>query len=135
MPVSAQYLEYVMDQLSSVGDVTSKRMFGGVGFYFDQLFFGVIDDDTVYFKVDDQTRQRYERAGAKGFDPYGDGRPSIGYYTVPVNVLEDRDELRVWALDSIEVARRAASKKKKRAAGSAKKKAAEQARGAGRAKK
>jgi DNA transformation protein len=106
MAVSSQYLEYVLDQLSCIGPVVHKRMFGGVGFYFDGLFFGLIDGDVTFLKVDDQTRPRYEEAGSVGFDPYKDGRPSIGYFTLPVAVLEDQDELRIWAREAVEAARR-----------------------------
>jgi len=112
MAVSKEYLEYVVDQLACVGSIEHKRMFGGIGFYFDGLFFSLIDDDTLYFKVDDQTRPRYEKARSRGFDPYKDGRPSTGYFTVPAEVLEDQDELRVWAQEAIEVARQKAGSKK-----------------------
>lgn len=111
MSVSAEYLEYVLDQLSSVGSVEHKRMFGGIGIYFDGLFFALIDDDILYFKVDDLTRQRYEDAGSKGFDPFKNGQPSRNYFTVPVSVLEDLDELRGWTRDAIGVAGRALAKK------------------------
>jgi DNA transformation protein len=111
MPVSSQYLEYVLDQLSCIGPVVHKRMFGGIGFYFDGLFFGLIDDDVTYLKVDDQTRARYQKAGAVGFDPYKDGRPSVGYFSLPVTVLEDQDELRTWAREAVEAARRKSQSK------------------------
>ena len=106
MPVSKEYLAYVVDQLSCIGAIEQKRLFGGMGFYFDGLFFGFIDDDVVYLKVDDQTRERYRKAGSIGFDPYKDGRQSLSYFALPVEVLEDQDELRVWAREAIEVARR-----------------------------
>jgi len=115
MPVSKEYLEYVLDQLESIGPVISKRMFGGVGLYSDALFFGLIDDDILYFKVDDLTRHYYLQANSKGFDPYGDGNASLSYYSVPAEVLEDTDELKVWAAASIEAARRKAATSKRRA--------------------
>src|SRR5215813_4755031 len=100
MPVSKQYLEYVLDQLRCIGDIESKRMFGGIGLYSDALFFGLIDDDVLYFKVDDQTRPRYLSAKAKPFDPYKDGNVSSGYYSVTAAVLEDVDELKSWAREA-----------------------------------
>jgi DNA transformation protein len=114
MAVSKEYLAYVVDQLSTVGEVDPRRLFGGMGFYFGGLFFALIDDDTLFFKVDQQTRAQYEEAGMKGFDPFKDGRQSLGYYAVPASVLEDQDELRLWALQAIEVARRKSRVKKSR---------------------
>ena len=115
MPVSKEYLEYVLDQLECIGPVVSKRMFGGIGLYSDALFFGLIDDDILYFKVDDLTRPDYLKSKTKPFDPYGDGNASMSYYSVPVEVLEDTDELKVWARGSVEAARRKAATRKPRA--------------------
>jgi TfoX/Sxy family transcriptional regulator of competence genes len=38
-------------------------MFGGVGIYAGNLFFALIADDTVYFKVDAATRPQFEERG------------------------------------------------------------------------
>jgi DNA transformation protein and related proteins len=65
MPVGAAFLQYVLEQLERAGKVASRRMFGGVGLYCDGLFFGLIDDDTLYFKVDNTTRADYEARGGK----------------------------------------------------------------------
>jgi DNA transformation protein len=49
--VSSDYLAYVLDQLSQLGGASSRRMFGGVGLYFDELFFGLISGDTRYYRT------------------------------------------------------------------------------------
>lgn len=33
MPVSPEYLDYLIDQLKAFGQVAAKRMFGGAGLY------------------------------------------------------------------------------------------------------
>jgi DNA transformation protein len=111
MPVSEEYLDYVVDQLGCIGEVTAKRMFGGVGLYRDGFFFGLIAGDLLYFKVDDENRSHYEDAGAKAFQPYGEESYSMGYYEVPVDVLEDVDKLRVWASGAVAAAQRKAQRK------------------------
>jgi DNA transformation protein and related proteins len=113
MPVSEEYLDYVVDQLSCIGQVTAKRMFGGVGFYYDEFFFGLIAGDVLYFKVDDDTRHRYVAAGSKPFQPYGEESYSMGYYEVPVDVLENVDLLRDWGRGAVAAAQRKASSKRK----------------------
>jgi DNA transformation protein len=114
MPVSEEYLDYVVDQLTCLGEVAAKRMFGGVGLYHDGLFFGLIAADMLYFKVDDENRKDYEAAKAKPFQPYGEESYSMGYYQVPVDVLEDVDQLKVWASDAVSAAERKASSGKRR---------------------
>jgi DNA transformation protein and related proteins len=111
MPVGKAYLQYTLEQLERTGRVTSRKMFGAVGLYCDGVFFGIIDDDTLYFKVGDATRADYESRGMKPFKPYAD-KPevSMNYYTVPADVLDDAEELVAWARRSVAIA--AASPKK-----------------------
>jgi DNA transformation protein and related proteins len=111
MSVSEEYLDYVVDQLGCIGEVAAKRMFGGVGLYRDGFFFGLIAGDMLYFKVDDENRPDYEAAGAKSFQPYGEDSYSMGYYEVPVDVLEDVDKLRLWANAAVAAAQRKALRK------------------------
>lgn len=108
MPVTPDYRDYVLEQLGHVASITSRSMFGGVGIYADGLFFALIDDDTVYLKVDDGNRDDFLAAGSEPFMPMGS--TPMGYYSLPEEVLEDEDELRLWANKAIAVAGRAKTK-------------------------
>jgi len=105
MAVSPDYLQYVLEQLGGLARVTSRRMFGGIGLYCDGVFFGLIDDDTLFFKVDDTNRPDYVARGMAPFRPFRD-RPdqSMSYFEVPADALEDRDELTAWARKSVTAA-------------------------------
>src|SRR5207342_1930959 len=91
------FLGFLTDQLCNIDDVTAKRMFGGVGLYSGDLFFAIVYEDIVYFKVDDVNRGDYARAGMKPFKPYEDRPMTMQYYEVPASVLEDAEELCNWA--------------------------------------
>jgi DNA transformation protein len=105
MAVSDTFLAYVIEQLEGFGQVRSKRMFGAVGLYADELFFGLIDDNALYLKVDDGNRGDYVARGMHPFQPYRD-RPDLvmGYYLVPADVIEAPDELADWARKALRVA-------------------------------
>src|SRR5689334_13253490 len=105
MAVSPEFLSYVLEQLRGLGQVTSRRMFSGVGFYSDGFFFGLIYDETLFFKVDDRNRADYESRGMARFRPYAD-KPveSMSYYAVPVEVLEEDELLVSWARKSVAAA-------------------------------
>jgi DNA transformation protein len=107
MPVSQEYLDYILDQLRSFGSVTAKRMFGGAGLYHRGLFFGLAADDAIYLKVDDSNRQEYLDAGSAPFRPFGSY--VMGYFEVPADVLEDPDVLASWARKAFAAASRSSA--------------------------
>ena len=105
MPVTSSFLTFVEDQLSHLVDVRSRRMFGGVGLYAGEDFFGLIADDVLYLKVDDSNRSDYEDRGLEPFRPYGEGSRPMQYHRVPDEALEDPDALRPWVEKAVAVAR------------------------------
>ncbi len=114
MSVSDDYIKFVIDQLSPLGDIKVKRMFGGAGIYSDGLFFAIIENDTLRFKVDDTNQADFEKAGMEPFKPYKNKKEIMRYYEVPIEVLEDNVALEEWGLKAINVARTAKKKKKKK---------------------
>lgn len=114
MPVSNDFRDFVLEQLRRVTPVTAKRMFGALGLYAGEVFFAIVDDDTLYYKTGDATRARYTEAGSKAFQPYGDGTSSMSYFELPPDVLEDEEQLREWTREAIDVARSAKGKKKRK---------------------
>jgi DNA transformation protein len=119
MAVSDGYLDYVLEQLCGLGRVVPRRMFGGVGLYHGERFFGLVFRDTLYLKVDDSNRGDYETRGMDRFRPYPD-KPhlSMTYYAAPADILEDAEECTVWARKSVAAAnvpKPAARRRKKRA--------------------
>ena len=115
MSVSNGFRALVLEQLArTTPGVRARSMFGGVGLYAGDLFFALVDDDVLYFKVDDHTRPRFEALGMGPFQPGGDGGEVMQYYEVPADVLEDAEVLAPWVADAVEVARRARSRKRPR---------------------
>lgn len=112
MPVSDEYLTYVIDQLECLGPVQSRRMFGGAGLYCEGLFFAVVADDVLYFKVDDSNRSDYEAEGMEAFRPFPEKTKTMvmSYYQVPIDVLESKEALKAWAEKSLRVAERKTNK-------------------------
>ncbi len=105
MAVSEDFLDYVIDQLSSWGGVSARRMFGGAGLYRGGLMFGLVAEDTVYLRVDDTNRAAFESAGSEAFRPYG-GTAAMPYYELPVDVLEDAREFAEWSRKALDAASR-----------------------------
>jgi DNA transformation protein len=113
MAVSREYLDFLLEQLAPLGHVVSRRMFGGVGLYHEELFFGLISDDVLYLKTDDSNCADYTSRAMQPFRPFAD-RPlySMSYYQVPADVLEDAESLAAWARKSCAVALNSKKSKK-----------------------
>ncbi|MEP7243254.1 MAG: TfoX/Sxy family protein [Gammaproteobacteria bacterium] len=118
MAVTADYRDYVLEQVARAGVVTTRRMFGALGLYCDGLFFGLIDDDTLFFKAGETNRADYESRGMRQFMPWPDkpdASKKMAYFEVPADVLEDAEQLVVWAGKSVAVALSASYSKKPKA--------------------
>jgi DNA transformation protein and related proteins len=105
MAVRPQYLAYVLEQLEGVPGLRSRRMFSGVGLYSGDLFFGLIHDDTLFFKTDGSTSADYIARGMPRFMPFPT-RPEavLAYHQVPADIIEDSEALQAWARKSVAVA-------------------------------
>jgi DNA transformation protein len=111
MAVSAQYVDYILDQLVESGEARPKRMFGGVGIYVDEVFCGIISSSSqFYLRTDDSNRGDFEERGMKQFPgKRGAGMP---YHEVPAEILEDASDLAEWVRKARSAAVAAAPKKK-----------------------
>ena len=105
MAVQPQYLAYLLEQLAAVKDLRSRRMFSGVGLYCGDLFFGLVHDDTLFFKTDGSNSADYIAKHMPRFMPFPD-RPEavMAYYQVPAEIIEDHEALVTWANRSVAVA-------------------------------
>lgn len=108
MHVSMGFREFVLDQLGGLPNLRAKPMFGGVGLYAGDAFFGMMAADLLYFKVDEITRRDYEAEGSTVFAPYADpAGMTMPYFSVPAGVLESAPTVVEWAKKSIAVAKAA----------------------------
>jgi DNA transformation protein len=112
MAVSTQYSAFILELLGAVRPVVARRMFGGVGYYADGLFFALLFEDALYFRVDAQSEPQYIAAGMTPFRPMGARARPMRYYTVPARLFDDEEALREWMAAALAVARAAAYKSK-----------------------
>lgn len=90
------FIDFVLDQLSELPSVTYRAMFGGYGLYCGRVFFGIIHKGRLYFKTNAATAPRYREREMTPFRP--NAKQTLNsYYEVPVDILEDAEELTIWA--------------------------------------
>lgn len=124
MAVSPDFVAHCIELLSPLGPARSRRMFGGHGFYVDDVFVALIFGERLYLKADAQTRPRFEAADCEPFVYDGAGKQvTISYWTAPDDAMESPLLMRPWARLAMEAALRARNAKPKKAAKKATQKA------------
>ena len=49
MALSSSYTEYILDQLAESGSIVSRRMFGGLGIYVDDVFCAIVGSSNRFY--------------------------------------------------------------------------------------
>ena len=102
--MSSNYLEYVMEILAPYGEMTSKPMFGGHGIYKNGVIVAFIAYDELYFKVDESNKSQYKKLDSEPFIYEAKGKTTaMSYWKVPMEILEDEDQIGVWLDQSYEI--------------------------------
>ena len=73
----------------------------------------MIMGNSLYFVVDEDSRQKYEQAGMQPFSYLTKrGRVQVRrYFELPEDILTDSEQLRIWANEAIDVAVKTKPKK------------------------
>jgi TfoX/Sxy family transcriptional regulator of competence genes len=61
---SDSFAEFLCEQLAPLGHITIRRMFGKSGVFCDGFMFGMVRDNALYFRVDDDNRAILKEAEA-----------------------------------------------------------------------
>ncbi|NND02577.1 MAG: TfoX/Sxy family protein [Acidimicrobiia bacterium] len=96
--------ERLVDDFAHLGNVTTKKMFGGFGVFEDGVMFAIVDSaGAAFLRADESSSQVFEDAGSERHS-------RMPYWLIPGAVLDDPKQLAEWAETARDVAK--AAKKK-----------------------
>ena len=79
------------ERLNGLGDISTKKMFGGHGVFFKGKMFGIIDSKgQCYFKVNDHNKTDFIQHGS-----HQHGK--MPYFSIPNEILDHSEKLLQWA--------------------------------------
>jgi DNA transformation protein len=117
MVVSDSFAEFLREQLAPLGRITMRRMFGKTGVFCDGVMLGMVRDDSLYFRVDDDNRVAFKEA--QSFPPLNYGKKGgtidLSFWRAPERLFDEPDELVAWARAALAAARRVAAKRERMA--------------------
>ena len=113
MVASASFAEFLREQLAPHGRVTLRRMFGKTGVFCNGLMLGMVTENTLYFRVDNENRATFEEAASSPPLNYAkQGRLiDLSFWRAPERLFDEPDELVAWARAALAAARRVATKR------------------------
>ena len=117
MVASNSFAEFLREQLAPLGRVTMRRMFGKTGVFCDGVMFGMVADNTLYFRVDDDNRTVFKEAASVpplNYEKKG-STIDLSFWRAPDRLFDEPDELVRWARAALAAARRVAAKRKRAA--------------------
>ena len=107
-----EFTRHCAELLEPLGSVRTKRMFGAVGVYVDEIFIAVIEKDAIYLMTDEQTLPRFQAEGCGPFCFEKDGETVVtSYCSPPEEALESPALMLPWARLALEAALRKRSAK------------------------
>jgi DNA transformation protein and related proteins len=117
MVASDSFADFLHEQLAPLGHISMRRMFGKTGVFCDGLMLGMVTDDTLYFRVDDDNRAAFEEARA--FPPLNYAKQGsaidLSFWRAPDRLFDEPDELLAWARLALAAAGRVAVKRERAA--------------------
>ena len=113
MVASDDFAEFLREQLAPLGRITMRRMFGKTGVFCDGVMLGMVTENTLYFRVDEQNRETFKEAQSAPPLNYRKKGTLIdlSFWRVPERLIDEPDELVVWARSALAAARRVAAKR------------------------
>jgi DNA transformation protein and related proteins len=107
--------EFWKDIFSFFGEVTFKKMFGGLSLYHQNIIFAIVTHDTLWLKGDVQIHENLMSEGAKQWVYIHKNTlktTNMPYYSVPESALDDPDEMAQLAKRAFAAALRVEGQKK-----------------------
>ena len=106
MSANSEFRDYVLDQLSGMGEFETKNMFGGTAVLRNGVAFAKIKHGSLWLKVDDGNINDFIEKRMVQYTYGKDNSRKLNFYETPAEVLEDADKLTHWATKACEAANR-----------------------------
>jgi DNA transformation protein and related proteins len=112
-----EIVTHALELFGALPGLRVRPMFGGWGFYSEDVFFALVAFDSLYLKADSTSQTHFETAGSQPFRyTYPDGRTlTMGYWTAPEEAQESPAAMLPWARRALECALRARKASPKKA--------------------
>ncbi len=94
----AEFISFLLDQLSPISGLRSKKMFGEYCLFYGEKIVAIISKDyRIFVKTNDETLPFFLAENAEQFTYFAKGKvQKMHYWTIPELAVEEPDELIKW---------------------------------------
>lgn len=93
MPSDQNFVNFVLDQMKTTGDITAKKMFGEYALYSGEKLFGLVCDNKLFIKP--TTSGRAFIGNVVEAPPFEGAKPSL--------LIEDKIEDSKWLSELVQI--------------------------------
>ncbi len=100
MSITQTDIDFVYEVFAPLGDLTHRKMMGGLTLYHHGQVFAILSaDTTLYLKAKGAFADKMAAAGAVKFST--DNGRTMGYWTLPTEALDNPDIATDWAQQAL----------------------------------
>jgi TfoX/Sxy family transcriptional regulator of competence genes len=98
--------DYILDQLSGMGEFETKNMFGGTALLRNGVAFAKIKHGSLWLKADDGNINDFKDRGMMQYTYGKNNSRTLNFYETPDEIMENSELLVKWASKACEAANR-----------------------------
>ena len=100
----SEFLQYTLDLFSSLGRLSTKTLFGGNAILKNNITFAMVFDGSIYLKTNKNSVKKYLDLKSKPLSYKKNNKTiNLRYYEIPVEILDDEDQLIEWAIEATQI--------------------------------
>jgi DNA transformation protein and related proteins len=112
MRMKSSLATYVTEHLAFLGRISNRAIFGGVGIFIEDRLLGIVINESLYLHTDRSNIDDYLSRGMEQFKPYPNAFDlTTDHHRVPMEIIEDPEQLKAWGQRSLVAAIEAAKAK------------------------
>ncbi|MFP7570740.1 TfoX/Sxy family protein [Marivita sp. S2033] len=102
MVVSDDQIAFVRDLFADIPELSTRKMFGGLGIYSGGTIFAMIGPgDAIMIKARGALADDLAAEGGEQFRTYEGKTVNMPYWTLPDSALDDPEDAQMWARRSL----------------------------------
>jgi DNA transformation protein len=117
LAITPEYREFLAELFAGAGRVTVRRLFNFNGLYKGEVMFGIVVEERVYLKTNEQSRKVFAGEGAKPwrYTARNGEKAVTSYWSIPERLYDEPGALAEWAERAYEIALASPTTVRKRA--------------------